>query len=179
MKATDGLFLSTAEQVAMAYPDIAFEGVIVDNMCMQLVQKPELYDVLVLPNLYGDIVSDLCAGLVGGLGVAPGANIGKDAAVFEPVHGSAPKYAGQNKANPTALILSGVLMLRHLGEQDAAERVEAALRSVIAEGRRTTSDLGGDAGTREFADAIVERLAVSGAGSDQPATSAAAQTSSS
>ncbi len=106
-------------------------------MCMQLVQKPELYDVLVLPNLYGDIVSDLCAGLVGGLGVAPGANIGTEAAVFEPVHGSAPKYAGQNKANPTALILSGVLMLRHLGEQDAAERVETALREVIAEGKAT------------------------------------------
>ena len=116
-------------------------------MCMQLVQKPDLYDVLVLPNLYGDIVSDLCAGLVGGLGVAPGANIGIEAAVFEPVHGSAPKYAGQDKANPTALILSGVLMLRHLGEQAAAERVEAALREVIAEGRHTTYDLGGSTGT--------------------------------
>jgi isocitrate dehydrogenase (NAD+) len=128
-------------------------------MCMQLVQKPDLYDVLVLPNLYGDIVSDLCAGLVGGLGVAPGANIGTEAAVFEPVHGSAPKYAGQNRANPTALILSGVLMLRHLGEQSAAERVETALREVIAEGKRTTYDLGGDAGTSEFADAIIARLA--------------------
>jgi isocitrate dehydrogenase (NAD+) len=180
MKLSDGLFLESCRTVAADYEGrVEFEDRIVDNMCMQLVQKPELYDVLVLPNLYGDIVSDLCAGLVGGLGVAPGANIGTEAAVFEPVHGSAPKYAGQNKANPTALILSGVLMLRHLGEQDAAERVEAALRSVIAEGRRTTSDLGGDAGTREFADAIVERLAVSGAGSDQPTTSAAAQTSSS
>jgi isocitrate dehydrogenase (NAD+) len=127
-------------------------------MCMQLVQKPELYDVMVLPNLYGDIVSDLCAGLVGGLGVAPGANIGTEASVFEPVHGSAPKYAGLNKANPTALLLSGVLMLRHLGEQDAAVRVETALREVIAEGKDTTYDLGGPAGTREFADAIIARL---------------------
>jgi isocitrate dehydrogenase (NAD+) len=127
-------------------------------MCMQLVQKPDLYDVLVLPNLYGDIVSDLAAGLVGGLGVAPGANIGEDGAVFEPVHGSAPKYAGQNKANPTALILSGALMLRHLGYADVGQRVEQAVRDVIAEGRTTTSDLGGSAGTREFADAVIERL---------------------
>jgi isocitrate dehydrogenase (NAD+) len=141
-------------------------------MCMQLVQKPDLYDVLVLPNLYGDIVSDLCAGLVGGLGVAPGANIGTEAAVFEPVHGSAPKYAGLNRANPTALILSGVLMLRHLGEQPAAERVEAATRAVIAEGKRTTPDLGGEGGTREFADAIVERLA-SGDGLDASAAAVA------
>jgi isocitrate dehydrogenase (NAD+) len=125
---------------------------------MQLVQKPEMYDVLVLPNLYGDIVSDLCAGLVGGLGVAPGANIGTEAAVFEAVHGSAPKYAGQNKANPTALMLSGVLMLRHLGEQAAAQRVEDAVRGVIAEGRSVTYDLGGSAGTSGFADAIVARL---------------------
>ncbi len=115
--------------------------------------------MLVLPNLYGDIVSDLAAGLVGGLGVAPGANIGTEAAVFEPVHGSAPKYAGQNKANPTALILSGALMLRHLGHPDVAERVEAALRSVVAEGRAVTYDLGGTAGTSEFADAVIERLA--------------------
>jgi isocitrate dehydrogenase (NAD+) len=113
---------------------------------------------MVLPNLYGDIVSDLCAGLVGGLGVAPGANIGTEASVFEPVHGSAPKYAGMNKANPTALLLSGVLMLRHLGEQEAAVRVETALREVIAEGAATTYDLGGPAGTREFADAIIARL---------------------
>jgi isocitrate dehydrogenase (NAD+) len=129
-------------------------------MCMQLVQKPELYDVLVLPNLYGDIVSDLCAGLVGGLGVAPGANIGEDGAVFEPVHGSAPKYAGQNKANPTALILSGALMLRHLGYAEVGERVERAVRDVIAEGRTVTSDLGGTAGTSQFADAVIERLGV-------------------
>ena len=131
-------------------------------MCMQLVQKPDLYDVLVLPNLYGDIVSDLAAGLVGGLGVAPGANIGEDGAVFEPVHGSAPKYAGQNKANPTALILSGALMLRHLGYADVGVRVESAVRAVIAEGRTVTSDLGGTAGTSQFADAVIERL---GAGS--------------
>jgi isocitrate dehydrogenase (NAD+) len=136
-------------------------------MCMQLVQKPELYDVLVLPNLYGDIVSDLAAGLVGGLGVAPGANIGTEAAVFEPVHGSAPKYAGQNKANPTALMLSGALMLRHLGEQAAAERVEGAIRSVIAEGRFVTYDLGGTAGTSQFADAIIDRLTT---GAAAPAT---------
>jgi isocitrate dehydrogenase (NAD+) len=159
MKFTDGLWLRTARQVAEQNADIEFDDRIADNMCMQLVQHPEDYDVLVLPNLYGDIVSDLCAGLVGGLGVAPGANIGTEAAVFEPVHGSAPKYAGQNKANPTALILSGVLMLRHLGEQSAAERVETALREVIAEGKRTTYDLGGDAGTSEFADAIIARLA--------------------
>jgi len=160
MKLSDGLFLESCRTVAEDYDGrIEFEDRIVDNMCMQLVQKPDLYDVLVLPNLYGDIVSDLCAGLVGGLGVAPGANIGTEAAVFEPVHGSAPKYAGQNKANPTALILSGVLMLRHLGEQAAAERVETALRDVIAEGRQTTYDLGGEAGTSEFADAIITRLA--------------------
>jgi isocitrate dehydrogenase (NAD+) len=159
MKLSDGLFLESCRTIAADYDgQIEFEDRIVDNMCMQLVQKPELYDVLVLPNLYGDIVSDLCAGLVGGLGVAPGANIGTEAAVFEPVHGSAPKYAGLNKANPTALILSGVLMLRHLGEQSAAEQVERAIREVIADGRRTTYDLGGDAGTSEFADAIIERL---------------------
>ncbi len=159
MKLSDGLFLESCATVAKDYEGrVEFEDRIVDNMCMQLVQKPELYDVMVLPNLYGDIVSDLCAGLVGGLGVAPGANIGVDGAVFEPVHGSAPKYAGQNKANPTAMILSGVLMLRHLGEQAAAERVEEATRAVIAEGTATTYDLGGPAGTSEFADAIVARL---------------------
>jgi len=161
MKCTDGLFLRVCGEVANSYPDIEFEDRIVDNMCMQLVQKPELYDVLVLPNLYGDIVSDLCAGLIGGLGVAPGANIGIEASVFEPVHGSAPKYAGLDKANPTALLLSGVLMLRHLGEQDAAVRVETALREVIAEGTHTTYDLGGTAGTAGFADAIIERLGAS------------------
>jgi isocitrate dehydrogenase (NAD+) len=159
MKMSDGLFLESCRTVAKDYEGkIEFEDRIVDNMCMQLVQKPELYDVMVLPNLYGDIVSDLCAGLVGGLGVAPGANIGTEASVFEPVHGSAPKYAGLNKANPTALLLSGVLMLRHLGEQAAAVRVETALREVIAEGKATTYDLGGPAGTREFADAIIARL---------------------
>jgi isocitrate dehydrogenase (NAD+) len=160
MKLSDGLFLESCRTVAADYAGrIEFEDRIVDNMCMQLVQKPELYDVMVLPNLYGDIVSDLCAGLVGGLGVAPGANIGTDAAVFEPVHGSAPKYAGMDRANPTALMLSGVLMLRHLGEQAAAVRVETALRDVIAEGKHVTYDLGGDAGTRAYADAIIERLA--------------------
>jgi isocitrate dehydrogenase (NAD+) len=159
MKLSDGLFLESCRTVAADYEGkIEFEDRIVDNMCMQLVQKPELYDVLVLPNLYGDIVSDLCAGLVGGLGVAPGANIGTEAAVFEAVHGSAPKYAGQNRANPTALMLSGVLMLRHIGEQDAAVRVEEAIRAVIAEGRTVTYDLGGSAGTSEFAAAIVTRL---------------------
>jgi isocitrate dehydrogenase (NAD+) len=170
MKLSDGLFLESCRTVAADYEGrIEFEDRIVDNMCMQLVQKPDLYDVMVLPNLYGDIVSDLCAGLVGGLGVAPGANIGTEAAVFEAVHGSAPKYAGLNKANPTALILSGVLMLRHLGEQAAAEEVETALRAVIADGRRTTYDLGGEAGTSQFADAIIERL-----GTGSPATDAQA-----
>jgi isocitrate dehydrogenase (NAD+) len=159
MKLSDGLFLESCRAVAQAYEGrVEFEDRIVDNMCMQLVQKPDLYDVLVLPNLYGDIVSDLAAGLVGGLGVAPGANIGTEAAVFEPVHGSAPKYAGLDKANPTALMLSGVLMLRHLGEQAAAERVETAIRDVIADGRRVTYDLGGDTGTAGFADAVIERL---------------------
>src|SRR5690348_5927665 len=161
MKHTDGLWLDVSRQVAAENSDIEFDDRIVDDMCMQLVQKPELYDVLVLPNLYGDIVSDLCAGLVGGLGVAPGANIGTEASVFEPVHGSAPKYAGQDKANPTALILSGVLMLRHLGEQDAAERVENALRETIADGKTVTYDLGGNAGTAAFADAIIDRLGAS------------------
>ena len=160
MKLSDGLFLESCRTIAAQYEGkIAFEDRIVDNMCMQLVQKPELYDVLLLPNLYGDIVSDLAAGLVGGLGVAPGANIGPEAAVFEAVHGSAPKYAGQNKANPTALMLSGVLLLRHIGQQGAAQRVEDAIRSVLAEGRTVTYDLGGTAGTSDFADAIVKRLA--------------------
>jgi len=160
MKLSDGLFLESCQQVAADYEGrVAFEDRIVDNMCMQLVQKPELYDVLVLPNLYGDIVSDLAAGLVGGLGVAPGANIGDHAAVFEPVHGSAPKYAGQNKANPTALILSGALMLRHLGETEAAGRVESAVRDVIAEGATVTYDLGGSTGTREFGAVVAQRLA--------------------
>jgi len=174
MKLSDGLFLESCRTVAAAYAGrIEFEDRIVDNMCMQLVQKPELYDVLVLPNLYGDIVSDLAAGLVGGLGVAPGANIGPEAAVFEAVHGSAPKYAGLNKANPTALILSGALMLRHIGRADAAERVEAAVRDVIAEGVTVTYDLGGTAGTSEFATAIVQRLEA-GRPAKQPTASARA-----
>src|SRR3954454_25073610 len=160
MKLSDGLFLESCRTVAEDYAGrVEFEDRIVDNMCMQLVQKPELYDVMVLPNLYGDIVSDLCAGLVGGLGVAPGANIGVDAAVFEPVHGSAPKYAGQDKANPTALILSGALMLRHLGEPGAATAVETAVREIIAEGRTVPRDLGGEAGTQEFGGAVAERVA--------------------
>ncbi|MEO8511467.1 MAG: isocitrate/isopropylmalate dehydrogenase family protein [Chloroflexota bacterium] len=159
MKLSDGLFLESAQQVAAEYEGrIAFEDRIVDNMCMQLVQKPELYDVLVLPNLYGDIVSDLAAGLVGGLGVAPGANIGEKAAVFEPVHGSAPKYAGQNKANPTALILSAALMLRHINETDAADAVERAVRDTIADGAIVTYDLGGSAGTREFGEEVARRV---------------------
>ena len=159
MKLSDGLFLESCGQVAADYAGrVEYEDRIVDNMCMQLVQKPELYDVLVLPNLYGDIVSDLAAGLVGGLGVAPGANIGEKAAVFEPVHGSAPKYAGQNKANPTALILSGALMLRHLGELAAADAVESAVREVIAAGTTVTYDLGGAAGTREFGEAVSARV---------------------
>jgi len=160
MKLSDGLFLDSCRTVAAEYEGkVEFEDRIVDNMCMQLVQKPELYDVLVLPNLYGDIVSDLAAGLVGGLGVAPGANIGTEAAVFEPVHGSAPKYAGLDKANPTAMILSGALMLRHLGHPGEADRLESAVRDVIADGTSTTYDLGGSAGTAAFADAIIERLA--------------------
>ncbi|MBI5870547.1 MAG: isocitrate/isopropylmalate dehydrogenase family protein [Actinobacteria bacterium] len=156
MKCSDGLFLESARHVAESYSDIEFEDRLVDNMCMQLVQKPELYDVMVMPNLYGDILSDLCAGLVGGLGVAPGANIGDTMAIFEPVHGSAPKYAGKNKANATATILSGAMMLRHLGENDAADSVTSAVRRVIGEGKRVTYDLGGDAGTSEMADAIIE-----------------------
>jgi isocitrate dehydrogenase (NAD+) len=159
MKLSDGLFLESCGTIAAEYAGrIEFEDRIVDNMCMQLVQKPELYDVLVLPNLYGDIVSDLAAGLVGGLGVAPGANIGTEAAVFEPVHGSAPKYAGLDKANPTAMILSGALLLRHIGYPDEATRLETAVREIIAEGVATTYDLGGSTGTAAYADAIIERL---------------------
>ena len=161
MKLSDGLFLESCRTVAAQYEGrgIDFEDRIVDNMCMQLVQKPELYDVMVLPNLYGDIVSDLCAGLVGGLGVAPGANIGENAAVFEPVHGSAPKYAGLDIANPTALILSGAMMLRHLGETAAAERVESSVRDILAEGKTVPRDLGGTAGTRAFGQAVADRIA--------------------
>jgi isocitrate dehydrogenase (NAD+) len=164
LKATDGLYLKVAREVAEDYPDIEFNDRIVDNMCMQLVQRPHEYDVLVLPNLFGDIVSDLASGLVGGLGVAPGANIGHALAVFEPVHGSAPKYAGQNKANPTATILSGALMLRHLGEMKAAQQVEAAVAAVIAAGTSVTYDLKPTrddptaVGTREMADAIIAQM---------------------
>lgn len=164
MRYSDGLFLTIAHEVAKEYPDIQFEDRIVDNMCMQLVQKPELYDVLVLPNLYGDIISDLSAGLIGGLGVAPGANIGNAYAIFEPVHGSAPKYAGQNKVNPMAMMFSGVLMLRHLGEREAAQRLENALASIIAEGKFVTYDLKprpDDAtavGTSQVADAVIARM---------------------
>ena len=160
MKLTDGLFLESCRNVATEYEGrVEFDDRIVDNMCMQLVQKPDQYDVLVLPNLYGDIVSDLAAGLVGGLGVAPGANIGLQAAVFEPVHGSAPKYAGLDVANPTALILSAALMLRHIGEVAAGERVERAVRDVIAEGRTLPRDLGGTAGTQAFGRAVAEAVA--------------------
>jgi isocitrate dehydrogenase (NAD+) len=164
MKLTDGLFLRVAKQVAADYPEIEFDDRIVDNMCMQLVQRPEEYDVLVCPNLFGDVVSDLASGLVGGLGVAPGANIGQELAVFEPVHGSAPKYAGKNKVNPTATILSGALMLRHLGEMEAARRVERAVAAVIGEGKYVTYDLKPTrddptaVGTQEMADAMVEKL---------------------
>lgn len=158
MKLSDGLFLESARTVAAEYPDILFEDRIVDNMCMQLVQKPELYDVLLCPNLYGDILSDLCAGLVGGLGVAPGANIGREIALFEPVHGSAPKYAGQDKVNPTALILSAVLLLKHLGERAAADALFQAVKDVIGAGRSVTYDLGGTSGTRAMAEAIADRV---------------------
>ena len=164
MKHTDGLWKEVAEQVAAEYPDVEFEERLVDNMCMQLIQKPELYDVLVLPNLYGDIVSDLCAGLVGGLGVAPGANIGETTAVFEATHGSAPKYKGLNKVNPTALILSGKLMLEYLGERAAAERLESAIVAVIAAGDKVTYDMKphrddpAAVGTSEMADAMIAEM---------------------
>ena len=165
MKFTDGLFLEAAREVATQYQGrVEFEERLVDNICMQLVQRPQQFDVLVTPNLYGDILSDLCAGLVGGLGVAPGGNIGPDVAVFEPVHGSAPKYAGQNKANPVATILSGVMMLRHLGEPAAADRLEQAVRDVVREGRAVTYDLKprrddpSAVGTGEMADAVIAKL---------------------
>jgi isocitrate dehydrogenase (NAD+) len=164
MKFSDGLFLSTAREVAQDYPDVQFEDRIVDNLSMQLVQRPEEYDVLVLPNLYGDIISDLCAGLIGGLGVAPGANIGDDAAVFEATHGSAPKYRGMNKVNPMAMMFSGVLMLRHLGEVAAADRLELSLAATIAEGASLTYDMKPTrddptaVGTSEVADAVIEKM---------------------
>ncbi len=164
MKYSDGLYLATATRVAKDFPDIEFEERIVDNMCMQLTQKPELYDVIVLPNLYGDILSDLGAGLIGGLGMAPGMNVGPAGAVFEATHGSAPKYKGMNKVNPTALILSAMLMLHHLGEEEAANRLENAVAAVIAEGKYVTYDLKPHrddptaVGTQEMADAICQRM---------------------
>jgi isocitrate dehydrogenase (NAD+) len=164
MKFSDGLWLRVAREVAAEHEDIQFDDRIVDNMCMQLVQRPEEYDMLVLPNLYGDVLSDLCAGMIGGLGMAPGANYGDDVAVFEPTHGSAPKYAGQNKVNPMAQLLSGMLMLRHLGEQGASMRLERAIADVIAEGESVTYDMKPTrtdptaVGTSEVADAIIEKL---------------------
>ncbi|HEY87414.1 MAG TPA: isocitrate/isopropylmalate dehydrogenase family protein [Dehalococcoidia bacterium] len=167
MKFSDGLFLAVAREVAKEYPDIEFDNVIVDTLCMQLVRAPQQFDVLVLPNLYGDIVSELCAGLVGGLGVAPGANLGDDMAIFEATHGSAPKYTGQNKVNPIAMMLSGVMMLHHLGETKNAARLEKAIADVIAEGKNVTYDLKPGAprdqvvGTSQVADAVIEKLKVS------------------
>ena len=164
MKFSDGIFLEAARKVAREFPDVGFEDRIVDNMCMQLVQKPELYDIIVCPNLYGDMISDLCAGLVGGLGLAPGGNIGDEIAVFEPTHGSAPKYTGLNKVNPTAAILSGVMMLCHLGENEAATDLENAVAKVIAEGKHVTYDFKADpkdpsaVGTREMAEAIIRAM---------------------
>jgi len=166
MKFSDGLWLDVSREVAKRYPDIEFEDRIVDNMCMQLIQKPELYDVIVLPNLYGDIISDLCAGLVGGLGVAPGANIGDRTSIFEATHGSAPKYKGQNKVNPTALILSGVMMLRHINKTTEADKLENAIAAVIAEGKDVTYDMKEDrndptsVGTSQMANAIIQKIKV-------------------
>lgn len=163
MKFSDGLFLAVAREVAKDYPDIEFEDVVIDALCMRLVRAPQQYDVIVLPNLYGDIVSDLCAGLIGGLGLAPGANIGDNAAVFEPTHGSAPKYTGQNKVNPMAMMLSAVLMLHHLGEHETATRLERAIAAVIQEGKTVTYDLKADrtqpaATTSEVADAVIAKM---------------------
>jgi len=164
MKHTDGLWLHTAQEVAQEFPDVEFEDRIVDNMAMQLVQKPELYDVMVMPNLYGDILSDLCAGLIGGLGLAPGANMGDQIAVFEATHGSAPRYAGKNVANPMAMMFSGVLMLRHLGESEAAGRLERGLASVIARGDSVTYDMKPQrddptaVGTSQVADAVIAEM---------------------
>jgi isocitrate dehydrogenase (NAD+) len=166
MKFTDGLFLRVAREVAEENGELEFEDRIVDNLSMQLVQRPEEYDVLVCPNLYGDIVSDLCAGLIGGLGLAPGGNFGTHAGVFEPTHGSAPKYTGQNRVNPMAMMLSGVMMLRHLDERDAADRVESAIAAVIAEGRSVTYDMKPTrddptaVGTSEVADAVIDKMGV-------------------
>ena len=164
MKFSDGLYLRVAREVAEENDDIEFDDRIVDNMCMQLVQRPEEYDVLVLPNLYGDVLSDLCAGMIGGLGLAPGANFGEGIAIFEPTHGSAPKYAGQNKVNPMAQLLSGMMMLRHLDEHDAADGLEQAIAEVIREGKSVTYDMKPTrddptaVGTSEVADAIIAKL---------------------
>jgi len=164
MKFSDGLFLATAREIAKKYPDIEFEDRIVDNMTMQLVKNPQQFDIIVTPNLYGDIISDLCAGLVGGLGLAPGANVGDSAALFEPTHGSAPRYRGQNKVNPMAMMLSGAMMLRYIGEKRNADRLENAIASIIAEGKNVTYDLKPEAerdravGTSQVADAVIEKL---------------------
>jgi isocitrate dehydrogenase (NAD+) len=158
MKVTDGIFLGAARAVAGKFPGIEFEDRIVDNMCMQLVTKPELYDILLAPNLFGDIISDLCAGLVGGLGIAPSANIGDKIAVFEPVHGSAPKYAGLDRVNPTATILSGVLMLRYLGEGKTADSIERAVKDALKEGKKLTYDLGGSARMSEFTQYVISKI---------------------
>jgi isocitrate dehydrogenase (NAD+) len=164
MKFSDGLFLAVAREVAKDYPDIEFQDALIDNLCMQLVRRPQEYDVIVAPNLYGDIISDLCAGLVGGLGLAPGANIGEGIALFEPTHGSAPKYTGQNKVNPMAMMLSGVLMLRHIGEVKAADKLEKAIAAVIKEGKSVTYDMKerrddpGAVGTSQVANAVIEKL---------------------
>lgn len=160
MKCTDGLFLRVCREVASEYPEIEFEDRIVDALCMQLVQFPERFDMLLMPNLYGDIVSDLCAGLVGGLGLAPSANIGKDCAIFEAVHGSAPDIAGMNLANPSALILSAIMMLRHIGEFEAADKIETAILKLLEDGEKVTGDLGGSLGTVEFTAAIIEMMGV-------------------
>ncbi len=158
MKLSDGLFLECFYNVAKNFPDIEADDKIVDNCCMQLVMRPEQFDVMVMENLYGDIVSDLCAGLIGGLGLAPGSNIGEQGAVFEAVHGSAPDIAGQGIANPTAILMSGIMMLRHLGERDAAQKVEDAMMQVFTEGEFRTKDLGGTSKTSEFANAIIDKL---------------------
>lgn len=157
-KLTDGLFLNCSREISQKYPQIEYKEILVDNLCMQLVQKPEQFDVLVLPNLYGDIVSDLCAGLIGGLGIAQGANIGLNAAVFEPVHGSAPDIKGQNKANPTALLLSAIEMLKYINQKDIAQKIENALFKTLKEGRFLTADLGGSATTLEYTKQIISNL---------------------
>jgi len=164
MKYSDGLFLAVAREVAQKYPDIEFQDALIDNLCMQLVRRPQEYDVIVAPNLYGDIISDLCAGLVGGLGLAPGANIGEGIALFEPTHGSAPKYTGQNRVNPMAMMFSGVMMLRYIGEVKAADRLEKAIATVIAEGKSVTYDMKSRrddpsaVGTKQVANAVIEKL---------------------